>query len=140
LDIDHINISFKVVGDLKDGSKLKIVDDMYIAEDNSYLQSLSRQSAGQSRDKIMDFLDHLFSETKRNTEIILSYIKNNTDVDNNVSILENMITNMVIFLHKYDIMKSVYKYDSGTYARLGIIRNKFFTFRHSLFRKMAISN
>jgi hypothetical protein len=139
LDIDHINISFKVIGDLKEGSKLKIVDCMYLAEDNSYIQAITRQSTGQNRDKIMDFLDHLFLETKRNTEDILEKIRGDVDVDNNVSVLENLITNMVIFLHRYDIMKSVYRSDSGTYSRLGIIRNKFFTFRHSLFRNMAIS-
>lgn len=137
IDIDHINISFKVIGDLKEGSKLKIIDDLFLAEDNNYMQSLSRQSG--YRDKIMDFLDHLFLETKRNTEDVLAQIRNGIDVDNNVSILENLVSNMVIFLHRYDIMKNVYKSDSGTYSRLGIIRNKFFTFRHSLFRNLAIS-
>lgn len=139
LDIDHINISFKVIGDLKEGSKLKIVDNQYLAEDNSFIQSLSRRSTDQSRDKIMDFLNHLFFETKRNTEEILQKIKDGVDIDNNVSVLENLISNMVIFLHRYDIMKNVYKSDSGTYSRLGIIRNKFFTFRHTLFRDMTIS-
>lgn len=138
LSVDHINISFKVVGDLREGSKLKIIDNLYLAEDNSYIQPIFRHTGRQNRDKIMNFLDHLFLETKRNTESILTKIRSNIDVDNNVSELENLVSNMVIFLHRYDIMKSVYKSDSGTYSRLGIIRNKFFTFRHTLFRNMAI--
>lgn len=140
LNLDYINISFKVVGDLKEGSKLNIVDNLYLAEDNnnSFIRPITRYSSGQNRDKIMDFLDHLFLETKRNTEIVLSNIRNDIDVDNNVSVLENLVINMVIFLHRYDIMKNVYKEDSGTYSRLGIIRNKFYTFRHSLFRDITI--
>ena len=138
LSIENINTTFKVVGDLSHGSKVKIIDDRYLAEDNSYLSSLSRYNSGQSREKIMGFLDHLFDETKQLTLTILANIRSGADVDNNVSILENTTTNMMVFLHRYDVMRDVYKCDTGTYARLGVTRNKFFTFRHSLFRDLAI--
>lgn len=150
LTIDHINISFKVIGDLKENHKLNIKDNLYFDKDKDndslfrpILQPFNRRMSGQGHDKIMDFLDHLFLETKKNTEAILTKIRNGTndvEIDNNVSILEDLVSNMVIFLHKYDTMKNVYKDDSATYSRLGVIRNKFFKFRHALFRNMTITS
>lgn len=138
LNVEHINTTFKVIGDLKEGSKVKIVDDRYLAEDNSFVVSFSRYTTGQSREKIMSFLNHLFDETKRNTLLLLTDIRNENDIDNKVSELENVVSNMMIFLHKFDTMRHVYKTDTGTHAKLGVIRNKFFTFRQSLFRDLAI--
>ena len=139
LNIDHINISFKVVADLKEGAKLKIVDNTHLAEDNSYVASLARYSTGQGRDKIMSYLDHLLAETIRNIEAVLGEIRSGINVDNNVSVIEGMVCNMVIFLHRYENMRNVYKSDSSTHAKLGNIRNKFFTFKHTLFREMTIA-
>jgi hypothetical protein len=138
LSIEDINTTFKVIGDLKDGAKLKIVDNRYLAEDNSYIVSVSRYLTGQSKEKIMSFLNHLFAESKRTTEKLVEDIRNGIDVDNKVSELENILSNMVIFLHRYDVMRNVYKSDTGTHAKLGVIRNKFFTFKGTLIRKLAI--
>lgn len=138
LSVDNVNTTFKVVGDLKEGSKVKIVDNKYLAEENSIFVSVSRYTSGQGRDKIMSFLNHLFLETKKNTILLLTDIRNGIDVDNKVSELENMISNMMIFLHRFDTMRNVYRTDTGTHARLGVIRNRFYTFRQSLFRDLAI--
>lgn len=138
LTVDNVNTTFKVVGDLKEGSKVKIVDNKYLAEENSIFVSVSRYTSGQGRDKIMSFLNHLFLETKKNTILLLTDIRNGIDVDNKVSELENMISNMMIFLHRFDTMRNVYRADTGTHARLGVIRNRFYTFRQSLFRDLAI--
>ena len=139
LTIENINTTLKVVGDLKDGAKVKIMDDRYLAEDNSYISSFTRYNSGQSREKIMNFLDHFFEETKRNTLFLLDNIRNSINVDDNISELENIVTNMMVFLHRYDVIREVYKNDTSTYARLGVTRNKFFTFRHSLFRDLVIA-
>jgi len=138
LSIEDINTTFKVIGDLRDGAKLKIVENRYLAEDTAYFTSVTRYSSGQSREKTMSFLSHLFNETKRNTEQLLVDIRNNIDVDTRVSELENVISNMMVFMHKYDVMRNVYKSDTGAHAKLGVIRNKFYTFRGSLFRDLAI--
>lgn len=139
LTIGNINTTFKVIGDLKEGSKVKIIDTRYLAEDNTYFCSFSRYKEGQGREQIMSFLDHLYHETKRNVKELIANIRNNIDVDDNVSELENTMSNMMIFLHRYDVMRAVYRDDTGTHARLGVIRNEFFKFRHSLFRDLAIS-
>lgn len=138
LSIEDINTTFKVVGDLKEGAKLKIVENRYLAEDNSYIVSVSRYFTGQCKEKIMSFLNHLFNESKRTTEKLIEDIRCGIDVDNKVSELENLLSNMVIFLHRYDVMRNVYKSDTGTHAKLGVIRNKFFTFKGTLIRKLAI--
>lgn len=138
LSIENINTTFKVIGDIKEGIKLKIVEDKYLTEDNSYFPSLTREVSYRSR--IISFLRHLFEETERHTGILLSDIKQGKDVDENISELENMISNMMVFLHKYDTMRNVYKSDAGSFATLGVIRNRFFTFRNSLFRKLALKS
>lgn len=138
LTVDEINTSLKVVGDLSPGSKLKIIDNRYLAEDNSYIQSIARYSSGQSRENLINFLNHLFSEIEKKVRTILFNIRNGIDVDNNISILQGIVGKIFVFLHKYENMRSVYKSDSSAFARLGIIRDKFFTFMNTLFREMTI--
>ena len=138
LTVDMIGTSFKVIGDLPNNSKLKIVNNTHLAEDNSYLGSISRYSTGQGRDKIISFLDHLFHETERNIWFILKNVREGNNVDTNVSILQGIIGKTYIFLHRYENMRNVYKTDSSAFARLGIIRDKFFTFLNTLFRDLAI--
>ena len=138
LSIDLIGTSFKVIADLPLGAKLKIVNNTHLAEDDSYLCSLSRYSTGQGRDKIISFLDHLFSESERRIWTVLEYIRIGKDVDKNVSVMRGIIGKMFVFLHRYDEMRKTYKNDSSAYARLGIIRDKYFTFLDTYFRDMAI--
>lgn len=138
LDIDMIGTSYKVIGDLPIGSKLKIVNNTHLAEDNSMLTSISRYSSGQGRDKIISFLDHLFNETARNIKEILEDIRNGNNVDTNVSVLTGIVGKIHIFLHRYENMRNVYKTDSSAFARLGIIRDKYYTFILTLYRDMVI--
>lgn len=138
LSIENVNTTFKVIGDLREGVKVKIVDDLYLAEENSYITSFTRYTNGQSRDNLMNFLNHLFEETKRNTMELLTSIRANHDIDNKISELENIYSNLNIFIHRFDIMRNVYKGDTGTYAKLGVIHNKFLTYRQSFFRDMVI--
>ncbi|AKI79303.1 hypothetical protein [Acanthamoeba polyphaga mimivirus] len=138
LTVEDINTSFKVIGDLKEGAKLKVVDGSYLAEDKAYLSSFARYTGGQGRDRIMSFLDHLFNETKRNHEKLILEIRNDNDVDNKIPELRDLFSNMIIFLHRYDVMRNVYKSDTGTHAKLGVIRNKFFTFKESFFKDLCV--
>nr|AEX62600.1 hypothetical protein mv_L395 [Moumouvirus Monve] len=141
LSVSDVNVSLKVVGELKEGSKLKIVDNSYLAEDNDgngYLGSFRRSMSGQSRDKIVVFLQHLFEETKRNHLKLLAEIRKGEDTANKMPELRDLFGNMIIFLHKYEVMRNVYKTDSGTYAKLGEIRNNFFHFRESFFKELCV--
>lgn len=140
LTIQDINTSFKVVGDLRDGTKLKIVNDRYLADDASYFTSLMRTYSGQSRDKIMSFLEHLHKETMRNSHELLFDIRQGNQVDNKLSELRDLYSNLFSFLHRYENMRSVYKNDSATFAKLGVIRNQFFTFKDNFFRELVIPN
>lgn len=137
LSIDDINISLKVVGDLKSGSKLKILNYKHLAEDNSYINSMTRYQTNQGRDRIIVFLENLFSEVTRNVYVILSEIRNKVNIDNNIHILQGLIYKVSVFLHNYETMRVVYKSDSGAYSRLGINRDKFFMFLNTLFRDLT---
>ena len=138
LTVDMINTSLKVVADLREGTKLKIVDKTHLAEDNSYIPSVSRYFANQERDHIISFLDHFYIETKRNVDIVLNNIRNKMDIDSNVYVLQGIVGKIFGFLHKYETMRNVYKSDSSAFARLGVNKEKFYSYIHTLFRDMTV--
>ncbi|CAH6421007.1 Hypothetical protein MVR_LOCUS235 [uncultured virus] len=148
LTAKNINTTFKVVGDLKEGLKVKVVDDTCLAVDDAYISSFSRYMSGQSKEKTMSFLDHLLSESKRIIYALLSDIRtsyansngNNDEVNNKLSELRNLHRNLNIFLHKFDAMKNVYKSDSVAYATFGNIRNNFYTFEDSFYRELVLGS
>ena len=138
LSIDDINTSLKVIGDIPEGSKLKIIDKKHLAKDDSYFVSIARYNEGQGRERIISFLEHLHSETKRNVDDILKDIRNGINIDNNVCVLRGIVCKLAVFLHKYESMRTVYKSDSSAYARLGNNRDKFYVFLDTLFRDMTV--
>lgn len=136
LSIENIITTFKVVGGIKEGTKLRIKEDKYLTGETSYFPSFTREA--DYRHKIISFLRHLFSETERHTKLLMTAIKDGEDVDENISELEKLISNMMIFLHGFETMMGVYRSDESTFGTLGAIEEKFMTFRHSLFRKLAL--
>lgn len=139
LNIDDISVSLKVIGDLAPGRKLKIVNNTHLADDTSYVASVTRYNSGQGRNKIFAFLEHLYVELVRNVNTILVNIRANINIDHNVSMLRGIICKLAVFLHKYENMRSVYQLDSSMYARLGNNRDKFHVFLDNFFRDVTIS-
>jgi len=138
LSVDNINTSFKVIADLLPNTKLKVVDKTHLSAEDSMVSSLSRHANGQSRETIINFLEHLFRETERNMYHLLKEIRNGQNENTNISSLGYMTLKLATFLHRYDNMRNVYKTDSSTHARLGNIRDNFFTFYMNLIRNMCI--
>lgn len=134
LTLDDINTSLKVIGDLKEGSKLKIVNGRHLAEDNSYINAVSRFTTEQNRDRIIIFLENMYSEVNRNIKILLTEIREKINIDNNIYMLQGLIYKISVFLHNYEKMRSVYKSDSHTYSQLGLTRDKYFMFLNGFFR------
>jgi hypothetical protein len=134
LTLDDINTSLKVIGDLKEGSKLKIINGKHLAEDNSYMNSISRYQTSQKRDRIIAFLENMYSEVNRNIAILLEEIRGKINVDNNIYMLQGLIYKISVFLHNYEKMRVVYKSDSHTYSQLGLTRDKYFMFLNGFFR------
>lgn len=139
LTVDDINISFKVVGDLQNNTKLKIIENKYLAADDSYLLSIVRYNTGQGRKQISSFLQHLFSQTKINAYEVLTKIRNKVDIDININILSGLLYKLSIFLHRYENMREVYKSDTSIYAILGGIRDNFFSFLNTFYRQMILN-
>jgi len=138
LTIDNINTSFRVVANLKEGTKIIVVDDRYLAEDNSYMTFISRSISGQGREKIMSFLEHLLEESKQTAYSLLHDIRAEINMDNNVSELDNLHKNLCNFLHRFNVMRDVYKKYSDVFSKFGVIRDKFFTFESTFFREMVV--
>jgi len=133
LTIDDINTSLKVIGDLNPGRKLKIVNSTHLADEISFIPSVSRYSAGQGRDRIFGYLEHMYLELVRNINLILSEIRSGVNRNQNTGILRGIICKLAVFLHKYENMRSVYHSDSSMYARLGNNRDKFHVFLDNFF-------
>jgi hypothetical protein len=139
LTLADINTTFNVVGGFKTGTRLKIVDERYLAEDGSYLSSVYRYTGGQSREKNLSFVGHLFNETKRHTVKLLAEIRQGEDIDTKISELDTMIGKMMVFIHNFDMIREPYQADTGTYAKFGVILDSFSTFRRSFFRDMVLT-
>jgi len=140
LGIDDINTSFKVVGELVVGTKLRIINNRYLAADDSSFSSFGRYYSGQGRESVIRFLDHLFNETVKHMNRLLDDVRDNKDVDNNINALTGMIYKLGIFLHHFENIRNVYRSDSNVYARLGNIRDNFFNFRITFFRRLILGN
>ena len=138
LDVSDINTSFKVIGDLPSNTKLKIVNNRHIAAEDSYVSSISRYNAGQSREMVIDFIGHLFRETVRNVNKLLDEITSGINVDDNINSLEGVDFKLAVFLNRFETMRAVYKNDTGVFARLGNLRDDFLNFRKTFFRKVTV--
>lgn len=127
LSIDNINTSFKVITDLQPGYKLKVVDKLYLAPDNSYFYMLRNPKNGAGRNVIISYLDHLYSETSFNINKILSNVNNINDEGycKNIGVLTDLMHNLSTFVHHFGKIKEVYKTDSSTCARLDNIYKKY---------------
>jgi hypothetical protein len=137
LTLDDINTSLKVIGDLKEGHKLIIVNGRHLAEDNSYFNAINRYNTSQGRKRIITFLENMYSEVVRNVYILLGEIRSKVNVDNNIYMLQGLIYKISVFLHNYEKMRVVYKSDSHTYSQLGLTRDKFFMFLNTFFRDVT---
>lgn len=136
LSLDDINTSLKVFGDLKNGYKLR-VENKHLAEDNSYISSLSRYAYGHNRDQLIIYLENLLVEIELNVDIILAEIRNKVNVEKNVCKLDNLIRNLSVFLHNYENMRELYKSDSVAYSKFGNNKYNFDTFLHSFFKNIT---
>lgn len=146
LSLDVISISLKVVGDLPkpeewtygSPAKLVVIDYTHLAVDKSRFQSISRYGAGQGRELIFCFLEHMYSELSRNVDSVLEEIESGINVDENLLILSNVIKKLAVFLHNYESMRFVYKDDSSMHAKLGNNRDKYHNFYNNFFRKVIL--
>uniref|UniRef100_A0A6C0C8I5 Uncharacterized protein n=1 Tax=viral metagenome TaxID=1070528 RepID=A0A6C0C8I5_9ZZZZ len=141
LSLDDISVSLKVVGDLPTAdtqTKLIVVNSTHLAIDTSMFQSISRYGAGQSRELIFNFLEHMYSELVNNINLLLADIDAEIQIDDNILIIRGIICKLAVFLHKYENMRSVYKSDSSMFAKLGNNRDKFHSLMTNFFRKVIL--
>jgi len=138
LDVNTLNISFKVVGEMPVGAKLCVINKSYLSSKSGYMDGFVRYKTGQGRKLIISFLEHMMKETKRNAYQILNNIKKGVDIDNNINILSGMMHKLSNFLHKFEHVRQVYKDDSSCYARFGNIRDNFFNFTNIFYRDMIL--
>lgn len=137
LCLDDINISLKVFAELKSGYKLRVEGGKHLAEDNSYMSSLSRYAYGHNRDQIIDYLENLLIDIELNVDVILSEIRSKINIEKNVCKLDNLIQNISIFLHNYENFRSLYVSDSVAFSKFGNIKYNFETFIHSFFKNIT---
>jgi hypothetical protein len=141
LSLDDISVSLKVVGDLPTydmQTKLVVVNSTHLAIDTSMFQAISRYGAGQGRELIFNFLEHMYSELMNNINVLLSDIDAGIQIDENILIIRGIICKLAVFLHKYENMRSVYKSDSSMFAKLGNNRDKFHSLMTNFFRKVIL--
>jgi hypothetical protein len=139
LTIDVLNANFEVVTNLQRGKKLQIADGIYFRADDRYAQSLTRYLSGDSKDAVVDLMDHMYSETERHINKIREDIRQNICVDINITLLHGFITKMHAFIHTLDNVKSIYENYINICARFNVIKAKFLDFSAVLFRELILA-
>ena len=61
---EDIQINLRLLGDLQDNEKI-IIDDKFMMVDNRLMQSVRRKFSSDSRDKTIEFIDHLIDQSKK---------------------------------------------------------------------------
>lgn len=135
LNVDNINASLKVMGNLQKGFKLMLKDnDRCLGVDQSnYLFSRKYK-----REDIELFLLHLENQISKVLNNLLTDIQKGIDIDNNISSLGEMLHNLAVANHNYDSISSVYQTDTLAYSKFTTIKNKFATLWVNFIRKMAL--
>lgn len=123
LTIDEISVSFEVVSSLKQNTKMDIVNEKFLAADNSY--AIFRYIKGNSRKKTTSFMKHLLAETKHCTDSIKNDIKDGINIDENISKFSGIIYKLSTFLGAYHYVVDIYEKSSLDHAELELIREQF---------------
>lgn len=135
LNVDSINASLKVMGNLQKGFKLMLKDnDSCLGVD----QSNYMFSRKYKREDIELFLLHLENQISKVLNQLLTDIQKGVDMDNNISALDEMLHNLAVANHNYDSISSVYQADTLAYSKFMTIKNKFTTLWKNFIRKMAL--
>ena len=136
LTIDDINTSFKTIVNLQPGYKLKIIDKKNLVIDDSYFYMLRSEKNGQSRNVIINFLDHLLKQTIQNINKMISDAQENITL-NNSYILSNLMHNMSTFIHHFDKIKKIYKTDNTACVKLEVIHNNYVNCHTIIFQQLS---
>lgn len=132
---ENLNTSFTVVINMNMNTKLMIVNDSYLAEDNSLLQSFTRSC---TREQIYEFLEHMYLSTTKYVDLIILELVDGLNVDTNTSKMSLLVYKLCVFEYSFDKIMVVYKKDSGIYAKMQTLKNNFMQFRENLMRRLII--
>lgn len=90
IDLTYIDIqiNLRLLSDVKEGEKLMITNNKYLKVDQRYMQSIRRHITTDSREKTLQFINHLLENTKELCNNIVSKI---TSGDNKQIHLEQLI-------------------------------------------------
>lgn len=143
LTVNDIITSFKVIGGLELGSKVRIEKDRFFAKDDTYLQSFFRKT---TQKDIIDFLNHIYSETQRIVNGIITNIIEKTKLgetrtpqfDLYISDFQNIFISMSVFLHNFETMAAPYRDQTVTFAQLDNIHQNFTNYLTITFRSIFI--
>ena len=135
MEIDKILSSLEVIANLNQGGKLRILDNDRLAVDDRYLQSLFRDD---TREDIIEFLDHLYLEIESHVHSYMVKIRQNNDQDNNIDFLHKLLSRLDILIFKFANLSYIYDNDTDCKSRLTVIRDKYEIFSRNIWRKMLL--
>jgi hypothetical protein len=138
LTLDEISVSLGVISSLKQNSKLEIVDEKFLAADNSY--AFLRYMKGDSRYKTISFMKHLLLEIKRCMDEIKENIMNGDNLDENISKFTGIIYKLPIFLEAYHYIADIYESSSVSHVSLKNIGDDFMKYYNVLLQNLILES
>lgn len=142
LNLSEVLTSLKVVSSLERPTKLSVKDNVFLKVDDVYF-SFFRST---TRDDVVDFLEHLCKETNKlfivtyNRFLEISKSPNKKEIDETITQIYTLYTNVIMFHSKFDHVINIYLQDTLVKAKLEEIKEKFKNLEYNFFRNIIINN
>jgi hypothetical protein len=126
--IDQLTLNLKVMGDIKSGDKLSTVNNNIEIDSYSYVRSLYRTYAGDSRSRTLEKLSEVIEDINKVTNQLLNiepFADNILELpENNAKVLQDLIPDMVNANKGLMNLKLTYQGDVLTENKLDMLIKK----------------
>jgi hypothetical protein len=128
LSYTDVQINLRFLGDLKEGERVRIIDEKYMQVDQRYVQSVQRYFSSDSRQSTLNFIEHLINWAKKYCNDAVEKIRNNEDRQNNLEKLINLQALLNSAKTGLSRMASTYMGDKHNLATIETFKNTIQTF------------
>lgn len=129
LSYEDIQINLRLLGDIVQEEKLHISSDgKHMVVDNRYGQTVRRYYSGDSRQKTLKFIKHVYSETERHCTEIVDLVSDDQQSKENTEKLVNLYGLIESSVRGLDRLNMTYSDDKLCAAKIATIKKNFQTY------------
>ena len=129
LTYEDIQINLRLLADIVQDEKLHVSSDgKHMVVDNRYGQTVRRYYSGDSRQKTLKFIKHVYKETERHCTEIVDLVNDNQQPKENTEKLVNLYSLIEASVRGLDRLNMTYSDDKLCAAKIATIKKNFQTY------------